>query len=138
MAKAKKSAQPGFKTLLAGNCEDQATITIRNNLKEISNFLAGKDIIEYALYKEVTDPKTRSTPDALAAQVYGKLRDEVQGNDELYHTFVDCLRANYPKHKVTVDMLDKVYVEKGGKSTSRAAKAEAQPPDSGKLVCLLK
>ena len=130
----KKSA-PGFKTLLAKKCAEQATITVRNNLEDISSFLMDEDIIDYALFKEVTDPKTRSTPDALATLVYGKLRDEVQENDKLYHTFVDYLRADYSKYKVTVDMLDEVYVEKGGISNSRAAKAEAQPPHSGKL-CL--
>ena len=65
--------------LHARKCAEQATITIRNNLNDISSFLKVNDVINYALYKEVADPKTRSTPDALAALVYVKLRGEVQG-----------------------------------------------------------
>jgi len=55
----KKKAQPGFKTLLTKKCEDQATISIRNNLDDISSFLMEEGIIDFALYKEVTDPKAR-------------------------------------------------------------------------------
>ena len=98
----KKSAQPGLNILHARKCAEQVTITIRNNLNDISSFLKENDIINYALYKEVADPKTRSTPDALAALVYGKLRGEVQGSDELYHTYVDYGWDKYSKHKVTV------------------------------------
>ena len=51
--------------------------------------------------------------------MYENLSNQVQGNDKLYNTFVEYLRKEYSKYRVTVDMLDEVYVQKGGENSGK-------------------
>ena len=124
------SKKPGFKTLTNQKCKAQVKVSIRNNLDDISSFLMDEDVVDYELYTEVTNPKSRSTKEERAALVLTQLTDVVQGNDEKYNTFMNYLRKEYSKHQVTVDMLDGVYVEKGGVIQGTKAPQPEKPPET--------
>ena len=104
------SEGPGFKTLVTKKCAKQVTISIRNNLEDVSGFLMDKEIIDYTVYRKARDMSKSS--DDRAALVCDNLSIKVEGDDQLYNTFVEYLRADYSRYRVTVDLLDEVYVQK--------------------------
>ena len=101
-----KEQQPGQEALL--ECKKQVQITIRNYLKEITEVLRKKKIIELSLHNEVNDPQSRDLPDTKAKVVYQRLQAMVKQDEQYYVIFVDLLRKS-PKFEKTVKMLDKVY-----------------------------
>ena len=106
-----KEEHPGLETLL--ECSEQVTITIRNYLGEITEFLRKNGIIDLSLCNQVNSPTTREQPDANATLVYQRLQDIVQQDEKYYGIFVDYLRKK-PKYSKTVSMLDKAYADNGG------------------------
>ena len=124
------SKRPGFKTLTTKKCATQVKISIKNYLDDISSFLKDEDIVNYELYKKVNDPMSRSTMEERASLVLSQLTDEVQGNEEVYNTFMNYLRKEYSKYQITVDMLDGVYVGKGGVIQGSKAPLPDKPPET--------
>ena len=101
-----KERQSGLEALL--ECKKQVQITIRNYLKEMTEVLRKKKIIELLLYNEVIDRQSCELPDTKARVVYQRLQAMVQQDEQYYVIFVDFLRRS-PKFEKTVKMLDKVY-----------------------------
>lgn len=132
------SDKPGLGAL--DICQKQVTVTIRNNLKEISGFFF-KDIkiIERPLWKEVNDPQSRETKDKRAEMLYSELSEQVEGDDSRFLLFLDYLRKYPTKYGNTVKQLEEAY----GDGTSRPTPADpifsgasAQPAPSGILLSL--
>ena len=127
------SKGPGFQTLVTTKCATQVKISIRNNLEDISGFLMDENIINYEVLKRAQD--SSKDKESRAAILYENLSNQVQGNDKLYNTFVEYLRKEYSNYRVTVDMLDEVYVQKGGEISGKKAtpdKPAPTKPDSPK------
>ena len=103
---------PGLEAL--DECEDQVRISIRNDLKEISQFLKKCNVIDKTLYRTIIDPESKEMEENKATMVYLKLTDKVEAGVDVYLEFVGYLRNN-SKFKKTVSKLNEAYVKNGGK-----------------------
>ena len=86
--------QPGLEALL--ECKKQVQITIRNYLKEMTEVLRKKKIIELSLYNEVNDLQSCELPDTKARVVYQRLQAMVQ-QDEQYDVIFCGFSSEVPK-----------------------------------------
>ncbi len=112
MSKCKE--KPGYKAL--EEHEEQVTLTIKNNLKDVARFLRDKKIILKDLHSQVTNPEARETEDNLAKLVYRRLISMVEENDENYSIFVDYIRNHITQSVDTVRMLDQTYADLDGRT----------------------
>ena len=86
--------QPGQEALL--EVKKQVQITIRNYLKEMTEVLRKKKIIELSLYNEVNDLQSRELLDTKARVVYQRLQAMVQ-QDEQYDVIFCGFCSDVPK-----------------------------------------
>ncbi len=69
----------------------QIEIYIRNHLKEIAQYLLSNDLLGWDVFKRATDPRTRESEDNLAHEVFVKLSDYVEQDEDKYKMFISFL-----------------------------------------------
>ena len=129
---AEGDVHPGLNALV--NSNTQVKISIRNHLGDIADYLRKKDIIDLALYNEVTNPKSLQTDDYRAALVYRRLQAMVEGDETYYHIFMEYLRKNPKKFKEIISMLDRAYAENGGRVSGNPNPNPLEPIPQGILI----
>ena len=129
---AEGDVHPGLNALVDSNT--QVKISIRNHLGDIADYLRKKDIIDLALYNEVTNPKPLQTEDNRAALVYQRLQAMVEGDEKYYLIFMEYLRKYPQKFKKTTSMLDRAYAENGGRVSGNPNPNPLDPISQGILI----
>ncbi len=95
-------------------CKQQVTVTIRNNLQAIIQFLWNKKIVCREFYQKVTDPNSRYryTEDDVAKLVFRELYKKVEEDDDNYDIFYKYIAENTDfKAEKTERMLREKYCE---------------------------
>ncbi len=90
----------------------QIEIYIRNRLKEIAQDLLSKNLLSRELYKHVTDTRTRESEDNLAHEVFVKLSDYVEEDEDNYKTFVNLLSEKDKLYSTLHDEYSRYISEK--------------------------
>ena len=132
MAEDEDDVHPGLDALV--NCNGRVKNTIRNHLDDIADYLRKKDIIDLALYNEVTNPRPLETEEIRAALVYRRLQNMVQGDENYFLIFMKYLRKYPQKFKKITIMLDRAYGENGGRISDNPNPNTLEPIPKGILI----
>ena len=88
------------------SCEDDLKVFIRNHLMEIAKDLRDYGILDKESYRSATDTKSRERTIDRAHEVFMKLTDAVEEDEDKYEVFIEYLR-----NKKHVKMLEKLNTE---------------------------